>query len=603
MKPHLPKLIPKLYRYQFDPNERIQEAMGSLWQVVVTDPDKAKLEYLDDILAEIIPSVGSRLWRVREASCLALADLMSGKRFEQVEKHLVEVYRMSLRAMDDVKETVRNAGTMLNRAISTLCIRLCDSQQSGEVIAGKTLGLLLPFLLEEGISQTAAEVRVASIQQMVKLVKGAGPSLRPYIPDIAVVLIESLSSLEPMMNTYVQQHAERMDSAVAEKFERARLSAARNTPLTETLEMCLRVIDEEGADATLPRLIPIVRTGVGLPTRCGVAKFVSTLAGSHATRQAVKKHSVKLLKSLATGLEDRSSVVRHAMASAAAKVFAVAKEQGRDEYVAHLTDMFEARGADDAGVRACVALAFKELMSAASDHMKDYNPAVLPLAFMARNDVDEAARECWEQVWSEGAGSTAAGVRVLMGELAALIPKRLESASWEARRTTAVSCREYAEALGSSVAPHFNGLLAALESCVKGKVWDGKEEVLLAISALAVAAKAQVRADGLACRVGSLLFGECGKKRKEYRTGAFKAAKEFASEFKVEVGGASSLLPIVADLFASDEGGSKASSGPSAGRDADAEAVYEVQLVKLPSSHLLEHSGYWSLVLAVVLLS
>ena len=80
--------------------------MGSLWNVVVTDPDKAKIEYLDDILKEIIPSVGSRLWRVREASCLALADLMSGKRFEHVEKYLVDVYRMSLRAMDDVKETV-----------------------------------------------------------------------------------------------------------------------------------------------------------------------------------------------------------------------------------------------------------------------------------------------------------------------------------------------------------------------------------------------------------------------------------------------------------------------------------------------------------------
>ena len=74
---------------------------------MVPDPDKAKEEYLPHIFKELIPGVGSRLWRVREASCLALADLMIGRRFQQVEDNLVEVYRMSLRALDDVKETVR----------------------------------------------------------------------------------------------------------------------------------------------------------------------------------------------------------------------------------------------------------------------------------------------------------------------------------------------------------------------------------------------------------------------------------------------------------------------------------------------------------------
>ena len=96
--------VAKLYRYQYDPNQSIQDAMSNLWVTVVPDPDKAKEEYLPHIFRELISGVGSRLWRVREASCLALADLLAfTRRFSQVEEFVVEVYRMSLRAIDDVK--------------------------------------------------------------------------------------------------------------------------------------------------------------------------------------------------------------------------------------------------------------------------------------------------------------------------------------------------------------------------------------------------------------------------------------------------------------------------------------------------------------------
>ncbi|KAJ1480579.1 hypothetical protein T484DRAFT_1810270 [Baffinella frigidus] len=126
LKPHLPELVPKLYRYQFDPNEKVQEAMAGLWSTVAPDPAKALDEYLPNIMAELIPSCGSRLWRASclvlanllprkrfhqmeaqsdPASCLGLANLLPGKRFHQMETHLLDVYRMSLRALDDVKET------------------------------------------------------------------------------------------------------------------------------------------------------------------------------------------------------------------------------------------------------------------------------------------------------------------------------------------------------------------------------------------------------------------------------------------------------------------------------------------------------------------
>lgn len=81
---------------------------------------------------------------------------------------------------------------------------LSSFTQSDSATAEKVLGLILPLLLQEGISVSAAEVRVASVHQLVKLTKHAGASLAPHIPELASVLLESLSSLEPLTNTYLQ---------------------------------------------------------------------------------------------------------------------------------------------------------------------------------------------------------------------------------------------------------------------------------------------------------------------------------------------------------------------------------------------------------------
>ena len=37
LAPVLHRIVPKLYRYQFDPNPKIQAAMTSIWTALVTD--------------------------------------------------------------------------------------------------------------------------------------------------------------------------------------------------------------------------------------------------------------------------------------------------------------------------------------------------------------------------------------------------------------------------------------------------------------------------------------------------------------------------------------------------------------------------------------
>ena len=73
--------------------------------------------------------------------------------------------------MDDIKETVRNAGDSLCRAVSSLTVRLCDVSLTTASDAKETMNIVLPFLLSEGILSKVASVQKASINLVMKLAK------------------------------------------------------------------------------------------------------------------------------------------------------------------------------------------------------------------------------------------------------------------------------------------------------------------------------------------------------------------------------------------------------------------------------------------------
>lgn len=89
----------------------------------------------------------------------------------QVSQHLKRIWTAAFRAMDDIKETVRNAGDSLCRAASSLTIRLCDVSLTPMLDASQTMDIVLPFLLGEGIMSKVANVQKASISLVMKLSK------------------------------------------------------------------------------------------------------------------------------------------------------------------------------------------------------------------------------------------------------------------------------------------------------------------------------------------------------------------------------------------------------------------------------------------------
>lgn len=82
-----------------------------------------------------------------------------------------KIWLAAFRAMDDIKETVRNAGDKLCRSITSLTIRLCDVSLTEASDARKSMDVVLPFLLAEGILSKVDSIRKASIGVVMKLAK------------------------------------------------------------------------------------------------------------------------------------------------------------------------------------------------------------------------------------------------------------------------------------------------------------------------------------------------------------------------------------------------------------------------------------------------
>ena len=81
--------------------------MKAVWTELVPVPKKALTTHLTAVLAHLKAGLTDRLWRAREASCLALADLLPGREWDELKDSLEALTTALMRALDDIKETVR----------------------------------------------------------------------------------------------------------------------------------------------------------------------------------------------------------------------------------------------------------------------------------------------------------------------------------------------------------------------------------------------------------------------------------------------------------------------------------------------------------------
>lgn len=524
LAPHLAKLLPKLYRMQHDPNPRMQEAVKGIWQAVVDDPKTAVDSHFAAVMEELLGECGSRQWRARQSAASALAELLSGRRFVEVEPYLERAWTVSLRVVDDIKETVREVGKTLCRSVRGLTVRLCDAHHSSPEETRKTIAATLPLLLQTGLLSPVKEIQSLSMDVVMKVAKQAGSAeIRPHVPEMVKCLLEALSSMEDSRLNYIEQHAASVGLS-AERLEHARLQNAKASPMGETLDVLMAHVDEEVMKDLVPAVGSVLRSGVGLNTRAGAGRFIARLCLRRGS--LVRPHAGKLFKALlGAAASDRSASVTTAMVSALAAVARHAAEPRVHRLVEDLAEMYDDVDGDAAEKRRALAAHLAlELSRNASDALRDHAARILPLAFVGRFDQHAGCTRRWEEVWEENASGASSTVRLYLDEIVAACAARLTSAQYHVKRQGAAAMAEMAKVAPEVVAPKVPEMLELLLGELPGRVWEGKDAVPKATADVAEACpEATAAVPGGGARVIAALVTEASRKKIQYRKAALAA--------------------------------------------------------------------------------
>ncbi|GMH36012.1 hypothetical protein BSKO_03880 [Bryopsis sp. KO-2023] len=517
LQPHIAKLIPKLYRYQHDPNGKVQESMTHIWHALVAEPKKTVDEHLDAIMKELLREMGSRLWRNRESSCRAMADLIQGRKWAELGIYMTDIWSMALRVVDDIKESTRQAGWVLMRTLKGITFRLTDTAHTNARDASAAVNVILPLILEKGVQSSSGDIRALSIDIVAKMAKGAGPGpLTPILPDLVSMMLESLSGLESSKLNYIEQHAQGM-GIDAEKLENMRVSASKSTPMQDTLDLCVRYVNGEALASLVPKLVEMVRRGVGLNTRVGTARFIGQLATRMTSE--LTPHTAALAKVIVSkSMTEHSATVRKAYASCLALVAKYATAKRVEKIVMGCLTSYQEQSDRDAQHMA--GLILKELNRQAPEAFQAHAASIIPAAFFARFSEDEGVGAVWKGVWDEGIPSESAAARIYAEELTKGLILGLQSQQWGRKAAAAKAISSLSEINAEAIQPHARTIAAQLLKEVPGRIWDGKENILQALASLCKRCPKQM--GEVSTEVIAALKGACEKGKKKYKETALE---------------------------------------------------------------------------------
>ncbi|XP_046357928.2 proteasome adapter and scaffold protein ECM29-like isoform X1 [Haliotis rufescens] len=529
LAPYLSQIVPRLYRYQFDPNPKIQQAMTSIWNALIQDNKKTVDTYLQEILRDLLKNLTSNQWRIRESSCLAVTDLLRGRPVDDIIEQLPPLWEDCLRVRDDIKESVRNAADMACKALSRVCVKTCDPSQGK--VGERATTLMLPCILNCSLQSTVPEVRAIGLSTLLQISKNAGALMKPHIPVLVAALLEAVSGLEPQVMNYLSFHVS--TQATQEKLDSARIAASKMSPMMETINRCVQYVDESVLPELVPRLVDLIKSGIGVGTKAGCSSFVVSLV--HQCPQDLTPHAGKLMSAFLHGLSDRNSSVRKSYASALGYLVKIAKDSSVEKLINRLRSWYLEK--EDESFRLACGLTLQAMSQHSSDALKRHATLAMPLAFFAMHEkvkTDEggtaasSSQSVWEEVWQEITPGTEGGLRLYISEVVELLQMSLESQLWSTKAQAAAAMSTVATKLGSSLGPpHLGNLLTALLNGLQGRTWDGKEALLQALSTVCTSCKDTIKEKDIGGQpkvkeIVEAVLRESRKERPAYKIEALK---------------------------------------------------------------------------------
>lgn len=317
MQPYLGKIIPRLYRYKYDPTPKIQNSMCSIWDSIVSDSKQVTELYYWAILEELNTNITNTEWRVRIACCLAIRDLIKRSnglklRFDErlssniragsvdpekmdidepstaqatagtssanqidandyPEPELQQLWTQLFRVMDDIHEGTRLAAEGTAKALSKICIAAASSNngKSGKVVAGN----ILPILLDIGITHTVAEIRTLSMKTISDIIDSSGSLLTPHLSKLVPCLLKATGELEVPRLSYMSAQLS-ANAEAQEMIDSVRAEKAKQHQSTETLSKCVRYLDYPTLEKITSEIVELMKNTVNLGTKIACAHFI-----------------------------------------------------------------------------------------------------------------------------------------------------------------------------------------------------------------------------------------------------------------------------------------------------------------------------------------
>ncbi|KAK2768836.1 proteasome component M29 [Arachnomyces sp. PD_36] len=522
-----PKLYSKLFRYRFDPNTNVQRSMNDIWKALVKEPKAAVDVHFNDIMGDLLSSIlAGKEWRVRQASCAAIADLIQGKPIEKYDAYIGEILNKAFKVLDDIKGSVRKAALGLCQVLTKTVIHNLESGDSESKRAKTMLGHVVPFLLSrEGIESSAEEVQGYAVSTLIKIIKKSpGPVLRPFAPRILETFLGSLSSLEPQAVNYIHLNADKYGTT-KQDIDKMRLSSVRMSPMMEAIEMyLLDSVDETIMKELTAKLEDVLRSAVDLPSKVGCSRVIVILCSKPIIFKPYADRFARLLQKYAL---DRNDTVSASYSMALGYLMRVVTDKQALKTIEYSKSLYFK--ADEASHRHVAGEILHSTSKQANDRFAAFSTAILPFVFVAKHDIEKSVSEIFDNTWKDNVGGSLA-VSLYLKEILEIVSENLDSPRWATKHTSALAVADAVAAFDSDMDVEKAEIMwPVLEKAMAGKTWEGKEAVLEGFVKFSGNAKALWRQkEDVRSQMKVIAIREAKRNNSAYRPHALKLMGQFA---------------------------------------------------------------------------
>ncbi|CCD26200.1 Ecm29p NDAI_0H00260 [Naumovozyma dairenensis CBS 421] len=472
-------LIPKLFRYRFDPYSIVSRSMNDIWNSLISNSSAVISKYFDDILKELLTSMSNKEWRVREASTNALLQLIQTQPQEKFNDQILDIWTMGFRVMDDIKESVREAGTKFTTVLSKILARSIDISNGVKPDKSKQiLDMILPFLLgTKGLNSDAEEVRKFSLTTLIDLVKNTGTAIKPYAPELVYDFTLLFSSIEPQVINYLTLNAKNYNID-AETIDIHRQKGVIASPLFETIDKLISKSDDSTMEEHINYSIKAVKKSVGLPSKIAASQVMILLVKRYGLD--LKSYTGKMLKVCMSMLDDRNESVNMAFAVTIGRIYNITGVDKAVKYAKLIVERYF--NVNNASSKNVVGVTLEAILNQAPASFENLGDIFIPLIFIGSSDVEEKTRTLYSKIWTEASTSGAGAIKLYLNEILNLVSANIVSNDFGIRRSCAKSVSTLCHIIDGNVPEEqILKLFEILNKSLIGRSWDGKDLIVDAL--------------------------------------------------------------------------------------------------------------------------